>query len=355
MTCYADPAVAGGHAIRNQHATDCTERLDCFGCLPCLRDDDSFPVRHCPLCRTARHQHLAPGREVCEACLAGIRSNLDIILECAAAMPEEAIERGIDSEAFAFVGPYAELTAWHQNSHAARQTYEAADLSEKTLEKLLDDGDPTDPRTVLGEWERQLRQLHGYDHLSTSTHLSGMVTYLKGALALLAMDRDHVDTIRALAGSVRETRGHLEAVLRNSQAPKTGAPCPACAEGIPGGDAAAVDADRHAPPLRLVEVDSDTSGASDYYQCPKDRDHWWSLAAYRLRISDDYRSNAVWLTARDLGEVLDVSASTVRTWASPDRVVPGSDKPLRKRTQGGRTVYDVAQARAMRDKREEAS
>lgn len=341
--CYRDAEHGQETArfmLRHSHETGCIDRT-CPGCVPCTRDEDGFPVEHCRSCRGHRAEHLRTGEHMCPRCVGRIRGELQAVLSAMALMPLEAQHdsHGVESEEFALAGPVAHLTTWQQTSIAAmRAGVPAAHL----------DRDERDPYFVLATWEREIRRTLGHDdYVDCSTTLAGTVGYLDSQLTTLARGKDTAAQLVQLRSQAADVRSHLEAVLHDSRGPERGAPCPICSEAL-GANDADPEAPR-APRLRLTRDDEDTTGASDTWTCPRNSDHTWSEADYRHRVGGDYLAHAAALTADQMHQQWRIKPSTLRTW------VQRGDVKRRGKDSSGRALYDVAQARAMRDKREEAS
>lgn len=191
MSCYHDAAdwfVTGRH---QEHPEDWVGA--CPGCMPCHE-------RHCT-CRA----HLDAGEYACPKCVGKVRSDLIDIERLMAAMPTEAVHRGVNSEAMMLVGPGAdpEAWAWRRAAQAAR---------EDVLLSSLEDADPHHPRTVLGFWEVAFRE--DYEQpTELEWTLSRCVDYLTGRLTTLG--RDDEQDFPAFAREVRTCRSHMEAVLHD--------------------------------------------------------------------------------------------------------------------------------------------
>lgn len=330
-----------GYRLR-EHQDDCRDRA-CPGCQPCTHDDAGNPVRHCNIswrCTT----HLSDNEYACPRCLIMIRRNLTGILDALTAMPPEAEETGIEGAALTYAGPSA-----HPDSYRARMLNNAATGGD------TEDYDQLDPWAMLGVRERMIRVDLGHaDRILTSPTLAQTCAYLDWVLTDLARDEQQTVIVSDLLSETGRLRSHLEAVLHDSRSPEKGAPCPRCPRPKPE-DRDDPDAPR-AP--RLVKRwahycdredctrEHDTTGARDTWQCPRDDDHWWSEADYRLRVSDDYLAHAQRLTAEQMETQHGVKAGTVRVWATRELVAK------RGKDQRGRTLYDVADTLVQDRKRE---
>jgi hypothetical protein len=127
----------------------------------------------------------------------------------------------------------------------------------------------------------------------------------------------------------------VEAALSVAQRREVGAPCPEC--------------EAPAPRLVMHRVTTDLTGASDTWRCPVNRDHRFTEAEYRLRVSDDFLANSDRLTAPDMERQYRVPAGSVRGWASQTAVDGRARVRKRGRDDSGRQLYDVADVLAVRD------
>lgn len=301
-----------------EHQDDCRDR-DCPGCVECTHDDHGNPVRHCPI-RKRCTTHLSFDEYACPRCLNLIRRNLTGILDAVAAMPPEAEESGIDSPALNHATPSA-----HPESYRARMRHNT------TIGHDTEDYDQQDPWAMLGVRERMIRTDLGHDRVLVSPTLAETCAYLGWVLTDLARDEQQTLIVADLLDETSRLRSHLEAVLHDSRAPERGAPCPRCTKPAPR----LVKRWAHWCDREDCTREHDTSGARDTWQCPRDEDHWWSEADYRMRVSDQYLANARRLTAEQMETQHGVKAGSVRGWASKGLVAK------RGKDQRGRTLYDV--------------
>lgn len=326
-----------------EHQADCRDRF-CPGCIECTHDEAGNPIRHCGV-RWRCTSHLGPDEHACPRCLGMIRRNLSGILNALAAMPEEAAE-GSDS-ALSYAGPSA-----HPDGYRVRMLYN----DRHGLD--TEDYDQLDPWAMLGVRERMIREDLGHDQrILTSPSLGETCAYLDWVLTDLARDEQQTIVVADLLAETSRLRSHLEAVLRDSRAPEKGAPCPECP---PRHCERGCDDCPHPAP-RLVkrwahycdredcDREHDTTGARDTWQCPRVSEHWWSEADYRMRISDDYLANADALTAEQIEAQHGIKASTVRAWASKEKV------RKRGKDQRGRMLYDVEDTRKLGSREQRCS
>lgn len=269
MTCRYDRATKK-HLLR-EHRAECIDR-ECEGCQPCTHDDAGNPVTHCRT-RTRCTGHLAWGEHTCPGCLAKIRANMDATLTALAVMPDEALERGINSEPANLAGPHADYVT-------AQWRLINADRAGQSVEEL----DMRDPYTCLTMHERTIREELGHDETTlVSETVAGAVSYLSWVLTDLARDDEHKPLVIALMADTGRLRSHVEAALCDGRTPERGVPCPDCiTEGR--------------PPQRLVrtyghwcddqgctkEHHLDDSG--DEWRCPDVKRHRWSHEAYTRHV-----------------------------------------------------------------------
>jgi len=326
MSCRRDTE---GYWLR-AHRDDCRDRR-CAGCVPCSHDDNGNPVRHCQVRRTCT-SHLGPGEECCPKCLGLIKSDLAEILNGAARASDVAVDDGIDSAAMVLAGPSANpiLNGWY-SVNAAKQGYE------------VDDPDKNDPYRVLAGREQMIREELGHDEtILCSDTLSATVQYLRWVLPDLATE-ERLWMLLDLADRARQLRAHIDGIEHNSRTPDRGVECPAC------------PSSKEKPAPRLIRKwahhctkpdctrEHDTTGARDTWQCPRNPEHWWSEADYRLWVADDYLANAESLTASQMETQHGVKSGTLRKWVERGEV------HRRGRDHAGRQLYDVSDTLAMRD------
>lgn len=307
-----------GYLLNGEHYDEC-EGGKCLGCFPCVpRSDSGDPLAHC----TARHRctnHIADHELTCPQCLAKTRGAMSEVLTMTGLLPEEAEEKGVDSEAANLAGP-ADPIGWSERKvHASANGY---------LHTLEDD-DPHHPLAVLGRWDMMLREDYDQPTRERLT-VASAVDYLDRTLYRFAND-DEQD-FPLFVRDVAACKAHMEAVLHDQVGGQRGAPCHLCSE--------------PAPALQLRHNDQDFSGATDWWQCPQQREHRWTVGEYRLRVSTDYRAHADRLTAPDMRVQYRVPEASVRAWASKGEV------RRRGRDDSGRQLYDVADVVKRRDRGE---
>jgi hypothetical protein len=244
---------------------------------------------------------------VCTGCLEAARDDLRAIGDLCDALPEEAVTKGVDSEAMMLLGPSADPEAWQHQALSAMFGRLPADY-------LADARDELHPLWVLGTWEQIWR-----DHLD---HDTDELTSLPSAWAYLNMQLGYMSeqpepAFDEFARELRQCRAHLEDVLRDGIREERGAPCVQCG-------------------TRMVRTVT-AHGAQDVYRCKVCRREV-TADQYHYAVGVAYRAHATSLTAKDLGERLGLKPSVIRVW--------GSRGLVRKcgRTIGGEILYDVADA-----------
>lgn len=293
------------------HGPDCTS-AGCGGCSPC-------PEAHCEALLGLRDSrphcgaHVAAPGEACGLCVAKGRHAILTIVDLSALLLPAAITEGrLTSESVNLAGPAPDPYTRTDRNLALK----AADRRD-----WIEDDDPFHPFAVLGRWAMMTRDSLGLGPQEVFT-IASFADHLTTHLTTLARLEVHgyPDMLREL----RACRQHLESVLHNSHLDETGVPCPTCSSpGEPG------------PPLRKRYVKGDTTGATDFWKCPRCREKW-SEADYRLRVGRDARHHADRLTAAQVEETYRVRQATLRKWAERGKVARlGKDST-------GRTLYRVA-------------
>jgi len=292
--CYRYEAT---HYVRNRHVGEC-DGSECSGCQPCEE-------RHCPECSKATH--LSFGENTCPACIGRVRAALHDILDLCAQLPEEAIVRGINSEAAMLNGASADVEAfaWRRAARAAR---------EDVLLSSLEADDEHHPANVLGRWVVALGEDYG-DPTDLTITVSRAVDYLDKRLGRIAHDAGQ--DFGQFRREVGKCRAHLEAVLHAGLQRDTGAPCMTCE-------------------IPLVR-EWGRMAAADGWRCPKCKE-FRSNEDYKRNVAEVHLGNATELTDRDMQERTGVRAGTVRVWAKRGYV--------KRRQDSGRTLYSVADVEA---------
>lgn len=296
-----------------EHKADCQD--DCAGCRPC-------PKTHCALFgKCANHVDVAAGIVTCPGCIGKVRGDLAAVVDLSTQLLDEAIEKGVDSEAAVLHGPAAhpEAFAWRRAARAKREGLLLSDLEAD---------DERHPYLVLGRWDLMIREDYG-PATDLEITINRAHDYLSGQLGRIAQDDDQ--DFEQFAREIRTCRTHLETVLGDSRKPELGVPCPACREG-----------DEENPPRLVKKYQSgDRSGASDEWVCPWDSAHKWSEADYRLRVGGDYVQHADRLTSTQMHEAHGVKPGSLTGWATAGKVRKfGKDHT-------GRQLYSVEDALRM--------
>ena len=262
--CYRE--VNGAYFTRNDHRHDCDD-TECRGCSPCAG-------RHCSA-RKSCTWHVEETELTCGRCISVVRTDLRWIESLAALMLTQAIADGIESEAASLAGPAADPEAWTWHKEAAKQ-------GRVWHVSLTEEDDEHHPLTVLGTWERKIREDYNHDAPADRATIAGAAGYLDRNLHRIA--QDDAQDFDLMRSELRRCRQHLEAVLHNDTKPDQGAPCPKCRE------AGAV--------VRLKRQyahwceDEDcrqihfTDDGSDTWHCPRDVTHWWTQQGYADEVME---------------------------------------------------------------------
>ena len=289
-----EPRVISG---RHQDPCRCDDRE--LGCLECTET-------HCVIC-SRNH-----ARAACTDCLAAARDDLRAIADLCHALPAEAVEKGVQSEAMMLIGPVANPEAWR--NHAASALFGRVDdayLEDCRSSKHVSDvDDEMHPLWVLGTWEQVWRDF--LDHQTEEPFtLAGGYAYLDMQIGYMAEQVD--PPFGEFARELRACRGHLEDVLRDGIREERGAPCVQCER-----------------PMVRTE---------DHWECRRCHRRVTEVE-YRFAVGAAYRAHSDRLTAVELGEKLSIKASMIRVW--------GSRGLVRKRGKdhNGITLYDVSDATA---------
>lgn len=291
--------------LRRRHLADCEDVAGCRGCQPCPED-------HCASCG---REHAA---SVCAGCLADARTSLGEIARMCGLLLEEAIHKGIDSEAAMLAGPTADPEAW---SHRKRSA-----VADRIDARWLDEADEAlHPLFVLGTWETMWRELCGQapDDDEPLTIASAVAWLDRHLSDLAAMPDADFGTFRS---EVEACRAHVETVLRDGEQVERGTRCPMCGEAdLVLAYGMTPEGDRWCCPRR---------GCNAAYT-----DH-----DYRAKVEAVYVLHADRLTASQIQATYRIKAGTLRQWANRGLVAKrGVDRQ-------GRQLYDVAQALATRDR-----
>lgn len=269
----------------------------CPGCLAC-------PEAHCygDACRGRNH-----AETICEECITAVRDDLDAVVTLYARLRSEAIAVGTR-------GDRTDAVLGGDAMVMLAMTYPDQTGSRAESHEHERKNDPVPPLVTLAGWEDIYRE-----HLEQPTDLTATV---ERAAAYLDRQMHHMAATTDVpfdefAREVRQLRTRMEDVLHDGEREETGAPCPMC--------------DR-----ALVKKYGRTE-AFDRWVCPSRRcGEWYLDHEYRRWVSSDYRANADALTAPDIEAQYEVSAGSVRGWASKGEI------RKRGKDASGRQLYDVA-------------
>ena len=318
--------------------------------------------------RSSCTREVDPPELTCPVCVGNTRNDLTATVTLAALMPEEAEYAGINSEAATLAGPTADPTGWFirrrhvmggglcrcPKDQCPDLTQPVGPACEECSRKearqhpscawvigprcpskrdwLSANLDEDNPAWTLGIWDMMLREDYGLTSTAQLT-LASAAGFLDRILHRFANDPEQ--DFPLFAREIRDCRRHLEAVVHDSRVPEKGAPCPACASDKADGE--------KSPNLVKFYVDDDPTGSSDWWGCPDVELHWWTDADYRLRIGTNYLAHALALTADQMRDQYRIAPGTLRRWAAEGKV------KKRGRDGHGRQLYDVAEARGMRE------
>ena len=298
-----EPRVISG---RHQDPCRCDDRE--LGCLECTET-------HCVIC-SRNH-----ARAACIDCLAAARDDLRAIADLCHALPAEAVEKGVQSEAMMLLAPAADPGEWNRTATAAifeqvRLESAGEPVPVSLTAYLADCRDEMHPLFVLGSWEQVWRDFldHQTDKRIT---VESAVSYLDMQIGYMS---DQIDPpFDEFARELRQCRGHLEDVLRDGIREERGAPCVQCER-----------------PMVRTE---------DHWECRKCHRRV-TEAEYRFAVGTAYIAHSPSLTAAEMHERTGVKASVIRVW--------GSRYPEIKRGRDhlGITLYDVASVIKRRDETE---
>jgi ribosomal protein L37AE/L43A len=194
--------VADTYLATDQHFDGCDDPA-CKGCYPCVpRSDTGDPLEHCAG-RNHCTEHIPADVLVCARCVGKIRDALADIEKLHAKMLDEAVHRGVESEAANLAGPATDPEAWSWRKAAA--------LHNGTL-AAMDDDDEHHPYSVLGRWDLMIREDYG-PPTDALVSVPAAVAYLDGQLDRLA--NDPAQDFGDFAADVLRCRAHLEAVLHD--------------------------------------------------------------------------------------------------------------------------------------------
>lgn len=194
-----------GYLLNGEHFDLCDDQ-ECRGCFPCVpRSDHGETLGHC----TARRRcvvHVPDGELTCPRCLAKTRGHISDLVRMDALMPEEAEERGVNSEAANLAGPAPDTTD-DIRAYANRQSSIAMGRVDGKVEATA-----RHPLNVLGWYEMAIRE--DYDHPSTlRITVDRAAEYLNEQLQRFANDPEQ--DFPEFVQSVQQCRAHMSAVLHD--------------------------------------------------------------------------------------------------------------------------------------------
>lgn len=191
-------------------------------------------------------------------------------------------------------------------------------------------GDPTPPLLVLATWEDAIR-----DELDTPTTakatIEGAAAYIGSSINWMLDTDENGDinflAVDDLANALRSLKAHLENVLKAGHRNDTGAPCIECGKPL-------VKLWREAKEYDQWECRDDEC---DDFKKPV------SAERYKNALRSGHLALADRLNASDMLEAYRIKVGTLQGWASKGLV------KKRGKDHNGRVLYDVEQAKAMRD------
>lgn len=279
--------------IKGRHTAPCSCDGE-FGCLPC-------PETHCLVCGK---EH---ARAACVTCLEAARSDLHAIRDLCLGLPEEAAQKGVQSEAMMLLGPIADPEAWQFVAISA--------VMGRVDSAYLDDcRDEKHPLWVLGTWEQMWREHLDHQVPLSAVSIESAGGYLDMQIGYMADQAE--PPFDEFARDLRQCRAHLEDVLRDGVREERGAPCVQCEK----------------PMVR----------AGDHWEC-RTCHRTVTEDQYRYAVGVAYLAHSDRLTASEMSEKLGIKASLVRLWGSRGLVTK------RGRNQDGILMYDVAEVEAKMD------
>jgi hypothetical protein len=258
--------------VRGRHGEECAGE-ECRGCQPCTEP-------HCRVCGVTHAEDACPG------CLAETREALTEIRRLCAALPTEAVHRGIESEAMNLLGPVADPEQTGHVAASVRVGRLPADWLEAADNELH-------PLLVLGTWAEAY--LEAFDHPEPARiTVESAASYLDRNLTYMAAEVDV--PFEDFAKDLRQCRVHVERVLHDGeQVELSRVPCLKCGE-------------------RLHHIYGTTED-TDHHHC--------SRCKRRYEQADYLLARAQWLAdegAARYGHVSDAASAagcperTVRTW-----------------------------------------
>jgi hypothetical protein len=285
-------------ALKNRHGNSC-ENEDCRGCIPC-------PEAHCIICGI---EHV--DQRTCPKCIGATREDLVQIRRMFARLHEQTIEGGNEGklEAARPIPGGEAMVMLSPGSHHGFMEYESA-------------GDHMPTELLLATWEDDWRSMKGTPTEEPAT-VPDAVAYFDGHLSDMAQRHDAFDDFST---EIRQHRAHLEDVLHDGERIETGAPCKVCG--------------------RPLERNYGLQAKDDSWWCGRCKDVI-SPEDYTEHVARDSRRFATWLPTVEMKLEYRINRGTLQGWASKGYVRKKRDLNL------GRTVYNVADAVAKRDQKDD--
>lgn len=256
-----------------------------------------------------------------------VARDLRAIVEYWQHIPEHARSVGDpDGEAVLMLGHVANPEAFNYRLDAARDASHAADQFEADL------------LYMLATWEDMIRDERDQPSDLRAT-VERAADYLLGSLDWCLSDDEYGNLrflgIDKMAEDIAKAKSHLENLLHAGDRSDRGAPCLQCGTALVKEWAGTKEQPEPAE--------------NDRWRCPKrecpvgyvDGDE---LA---LAIKNTARMHAEWLTATDMATEYRIAVGTLQSWATRGKV------RKRKDFDTGRMTYNVAEALAQRDARDE--
>lgn len=260
-------------ALNGRHGEGCAGE-DCAGCAPC-RD------LHCCICHKTHVE-----RNTCVGCLDATRGDLEAIAALCASLPEEAVDKGVQSEAMMLMSPSSDPEAWRNRATAAM-------VGRIDASYLEDCRDEMHPLWVMGSWEQIWRDFLDHQTIHPVTWGSAY-SYLNTQIGYMA---DQVEPpFDEFARELRGCRAHLENVLHAGiREERSQTPCVDCE-------------------TRLVKVFADAE-PEDHWVCPKCRRVYTEQEFARAQHfhMEDERADK-WVRTAEALAVIDRPEQTLRTW-----------------------------------------
>lgn len=239
---------------------------------------------HCTARKTCAN-HLGWGELTCARCLGRTRMDLKAIVQRAPELISEALTAGVHSEAFMLAMPGANYEKFSARRLIDKQwlfDHVPDQKLEKALKVFLPDDDERHPFNVLTRAAWLIVRLYDLAEpdVWTITNAADVIDRELGRLA-----QDEAGNFAGLSRELRKCRTHLENVLRDSQAPERGAPCPECAT-----ERQVVRLVREYPHWctdpECTQQFHFTTDDADVWVCPRNPDHWWTQQGYADYLRD---------------------------------------------------------------------